>query len=338
MTTMHENHRSRRALLQAAVFSPLASLAALAPAAARAQGAWPSQQIRLVVPFPAGGNTDIVARILAKTMASDLGQAVVIDNKGGAGGNIGVDLVAKAAPDGYTLAYSTLSTYALNVGLYRRLPYDPVKDLAPVALTVEVPLVLVVPASSGIRTLPDLLRQLKSQPGKFNYGSAGNGTSSHIACHLFTRMTETEVQHVPYKGTAPAMTDLMAGTLAFGMDAPSVVVPLIQAGRLNAIAVAVPKRMKVLPDVPTFDEAGLKGFRAYSWNALWAPAGTPATLLDRLNAAVNAAMADRANARQIEEAGVVPFAPMSRAQVEAFMKKEYETWVPLVRAMKVTLD
>jgi tripartite-type tricarboxylate transporter receptor subunit TctC len=331
-------HPTRRHLLAASALGPWLPLSALAPASARAQGTWPAQQVRLVVPFPAGGNTDIVARILSRTLAADLGQPVVVDNRAGAGGNIGVDFVAKAPADGYTLAYSTLSTYALNVGLYRRLPYDPVKDLAPVALTVEVPLVLVVPASSGVRTLPELLRLLKSQPGKLSYGSAGNGTSSHIACHLFSRMTEVDVQHIPYKGTAPAMTDLMAGTLAFGMDAPSVVVPMIQSGRLNAIAVAVPRRMKVLPDVPTFDEAGLKGFRAYSWNAVWAPAGTPAPVLDRLNASVNKAMADRANLRQTEEAGVVPYPAMTRAEVEAFMRKEYETWVPLVRAMKVTLD
>ncbi len=153
-------------------------------------------------------------------------------------------------------------------------------------------------------------------------------------------MTETEVRHVAYKGTAPAMTDLMAGTSVLGMDAPSVVEPLIQAARLQAIAVALPRRMKVMPDVPTLDAAGLKGLRAYAWNgnALWAPAGTPAAVLDRLDAAVNAAMADRANARQIEDAGVVPFAPMNRAQVEAFMEKEYETRVPLVWPMKVTLD
>jgi tripartite-type tricarboxylate transporter receptor subunit TctC len=326
---------SRRALLQAAVLAPVTTLA---PQIARAAAPWPSQPIRLVVPFPAGGNTDMVARIVAKTMASDLGQAIVIDNRAGAGGNIGVDAVAKAPADGLTLAYSTLSTYALNVGLYKKLPFDPVKDLAPVALTVEVPLVLVVPASSHIKTLAELLKLLRDNPGKCNYGSAGNGTSSHIALHLFTRMANVDVQHVPYKGTTPAMTDLMAGTLTFGMDAPSVVAPLTQGGRLNAIAVAVPQRMKVLPNVPTFDEAGLKGYRAYSWNALWAPAGTPAAILDRLNASANKAMADPVIAKQIEDAGVVSYPRMNRAQVEAFMKKEYETWVPLVRSMKVTLD
>ena len=335
---MSSNHRvisrRRRKLGLAAVLS------ALAPLTVRAAGEsdYPNRPIRMVVPFPAGGNTDQFARLLGKTMGDELGQQVVIDNRAGAGGNIGVDSVAKSVPDGYSLAYSTLSTYALNVGLYNKLSYDPVKDLVPVALTVQVPLVLVVPSSSGIKTLPELLKLLKSKPGIYNYASAGNGTSSHIACHLFARLAGVNVQHVPYKGTAPALTDLVAGVVSFAMDAPSVVNPLVKAGRLNAIAVAVPERMKSLPDVPTFDEAGLKGFRAYSWNAIWAPAGTPALVLDKLNAASNKALTDPANARQIEEAGVVAFARMDRAQVEKFMKNEYDTWVPLVRSMGVKLD
>jgi len=327
---------SRRAVLKAA--GALAGWCALPGAGVRAAPGYPTQAVRLVVPFPVGGNTDIVARLLSKALAEDLGQPVVIENKAGAGGNIGVDAVAKAAPDGHTLAYSTLSTWALNVGLYSKLPFDPLKDLAPVALTVEVPLALVVPATSGIRTLAELIQQCKAQPGRYNYASAGNGTSSHIACHLFARMAGIDVQHVPYKGTAPAMTDLVAGTVSFGMDAPSVLNPLIKAGRLTALAVAVPRRMKSMPAVPTFDEAGLKGFRAYSWNGVWAPAGTPATVLDRLNAAFNKAMADPANVRQIEEADVIPYAAMNRSQVERFMRTEYETWVPLVRGMGVRLD
>ncbi|MDB5742426.1 MAG: tripartite tricarboxylate transporter substrate binding protein [Polaromonas sp.] len=322
----------RRALACTLVF------AALAPSAALADAAYPNRPVRLVVPFPAGGNTDQVARLLAQSLTEQMGQPFVIDNKAGAGGNIGVDNVVKSAPDGYSLAYSTLSTYALNVGLYSKLPFDPLKDLVPVALTVRVPLVLVVPASSGIKTLPELLQLLKSRPGQFNYASAGNGTSSHIACHVFARMAGVDVQHIAYKGTGPAMTDLLAGRVAFAMDAPSVVNPMIKAGRLNAIAVAVPQRMKSLPNVPTFDEAGMKNFRAYSWNAIWAPAGTPASVLDTLNAATNKAVADPVNAKRIEEAGVVAFSAMTRAEVEKFMRSEYDIWVPLVRTMGVTLD
>lgn len=333
MSTFSRPFSSRRLALAFALV-----LAALAPPAALADAAYPNRPVRLVVPFPAGGNTDQVARLLAQSLTEQMGQPFVIDNKAGAGGNIGVDNVVKSAPDGYSLAYSTLSTYALNVGLYTKLPFDPVKDLVPVALTVRVPLVLVVPASSGIKTLPELIQLLKSRPGQFNYASAGNGTSSHIACHVFTRMAGVDVQHVAYKGTGPAMTDLLAGRVAFAMDAPSVVNPMIKAGRLNAIAVAVPQRMKSLPNVPTFDEAGMKNFRAYSWNAIWAPAGTPAPVLDKLNAATNKAVADPVNAKWIEEAGVVAFPAMTRAEVEKFMRSEYDVWVPLVRTVGVTLD
>ena len=314
------------------------ALIAIAPLTALAQTSYPNKPVRLVVPFPAGGNTDQIARLIGQSLMEELGQPFVIDNKPGAGGSIGVDAVAKASADGYSLVYSTLSTYALNVGLYTNLPYDSLKDLVPVALTVQVPLVLVVPASSGIKTLPELIRLLKSEDGKANYASAGNGTSSHIACHLFTRLTGVQVQHIAYKGSGPAMTDLMAGRVAFAMDAPSVVNPMIKAGRLNAIAVAVPKRMRSLPNVPTFDEAGLKNFNAYSWNAIWAPVGTPPQILDKLNEATNKAVNSPANAKKIEESGVVAYPAMSRTQVEKFMRSEYDTWVPLVRTMGIKLD
>lgn len=313
--------------------------AALGLGGAMAQtGDFPRGPVKVIVPFPPGGNTDQIARLLSRSLAADLGQNVVIENRAGAGGNIGVDAVAKAPPDGYTLAYSTLSTYALNAGLYAKLPFDPVKDLAPIALTVQVPLVLVVPASSPAASLADLIRQLKAQPGQQSYASAGNGTSGHIACHLFTRLAGVDVQHVPYKGTGPAMTDVMAGRVAFTFDAPSVVAPLIKGGRLRGLAVAVPQRMPVLPEVPTFDESGLRGLRAYSWNAFWAPAATPSAVLDRLHRAAGAAMSDAANQKAIEESGVVAFARMSRAETEAFMRTEYDYWVPQVRAMGVRLE
>lgn len=315
------------------------ALAAITPLAAHADEAYPNRPVRLVVPYSTGGNTDLVVRVLAPSLAKQLGQTFVIDNKPGAGGNIGIDIVAKSTPDGYTLANGTLSTYALNVGMYNKLPYDPVKDLVPVALTVMVPLVLVVPSSTGIRTLPELVHLLKSQPGQHNYGSAGNGTSGHIASYLFARMEGVDVQHIPYKTASAEMVDLLGGRLTYMFDAPSVVDAMIKAGRLNAIAVAVPKRMKNLPAVPTFDEAGLKNFRAYSWNAVWAPAGTPASALDKLNGAINKAMADPVNAKRIEEElGNVVYPAMSRAEVETFMHSEYDTWVPIIRSIGIKLD
>lgn len=308
------------------------------PAWSQAEKAYPNRQVRLIVPFGPGGNTDLIARLFAKWLSDDLGQQVFVDNRVGAGGNIGVDTAAKSAPDGYTLVYSTLSTHALNAGLYKKLPFDPVNDLAPIALTVQVPLLLVVPASSGIRTLAELISQFKAQPGKHNFGSAGNGTSSHIACHLFARMANVDVQHIPYKGTGPALTELLTGRISFMMDALSVLDPLIKAGKITALGVAVPARMRGLPDVPSFDEAGLKGFRAYSWNAFWAPAGTPPEVLDRFNAAVNKQLGDPAIVKQIDNLGVVPYPPRNRAETIKFMASEYEYWVPVVRGMGVTVD
>jgi tripartite-type tricarboxylate transporter receptor subunit TctC len=305
---------------------------------AKSQTGFPSKTIKFIVPFPPGGNTDQIARLLTQSLSEQLGQACVVDNKAGAGGNIGVDIVAKSPADGYTLAYSTLSTYALNVGLYQKLPFDPVKDLEPVALTVQVPLILVVPSSSGIKTLTELIQLCKSQPTQHHYASAGNGTSSHIACHLFSKMAGIDVQHIPYKGTGPALTDLLAGRVDFAMDAPSVLNALIKSGRLVALAVALPKRMASLPDIPTFEEAGLKNYKAYSWNAVWAPSGTPAAILDKLNVVINKAIQDSSNARKIEDAGVVAFPPMNRFEVEKFMRSEYETWVPFVKGIGVKLD
>jgi tripartite-type tricarboxylate transporter receptor subunit TctC len=314
------------------------ALAAFAPLGAQADAAYPNRPVRLVVPYSTGGNTDLVVRVLAPSLGKQLGQTFVIDNKPGAGGNIGIDIVAKSAPDGYTLANGTLSTYALNVAMYNKLPYDPVKDLVPVALTVMVPLVLVVPSSSGVRTLAQLVQLLKSQPGQHNYASAGNGTSGHIASYLFARMAGVDVQHIPYKTASAEMADILAGRITYMFDAPSVVDAMIKAGRLTAIAVAVPERMKTLPTVPTFDEAGLKNFRAYSWNAVWAPTGTPAAVLDGLNAAINKAVADPVNANKIEEYGNVAYPAMSRAEVEKFMLSEYATWVPIIRSIGVKLD
>jgi tripartite-type tricarboxylate transporter receptor subunit TctC len=327
-----------RSLKRRNLLLALAAASVSLPAWGQAEKTYPNKPIRLIVPFGPGGNTDLVARLFTKWLSDDLGQQVFIDNRVGAGGNIGVDATAKSAPDGYTLVYSTLSTYALNVGLYKKLPFDPVKDLAPIALTVQVPLILVVPAQSGIRTLAELISQFKAQPGKHNFGSAGNGTSSHIACHLFTKMANVDVQHVPYKGTGPALTDLLAGRISFMMDALSVLDPMIKAGKISALGVAVPVRMRGLPDVPTFDEAGLKGFRAYSWNAFWAPAGTPPEILDRFNAAVNKQLGNPAIVRQIDDLGVVPYPPRNRAETINFMASEYEYWVPVVRAMGVTVD
>jgi tripartite-type tricarboxylate transporter receptor subunit TctC len=262
----------------------------------------------------------------------------VFDNRPGAGGNIGSDLVAKAPPDGYTLLVSTLSTYALNVGLYSKLPYDPQKDLAPVAMTVMVPLVIVTHPSLNVASLQELIKVLRESPGKYNYGSAGNGTSGHIACYLFADMIGAKVEHIPYKGTAPVLTDMLAGRLTYTFDAPSVLAPHIQSGGLKAHAIATPTRLALLPGVPTMAEAGLKGYEAYSWNAFWAPAGTPEPILDKLNAAVVKVLAEPAVREQMEKSGVPIMPPYSRAETTRFMKAESDKWVPIVRASGARVD
>jgi len=299
---------------------------------------WPAKPIKLVVPFPPGGNTDVIARMIAPKLQSALGQPVVVENRPGAGGNLGSDAVAKSPPDGYTLLASTLSTYALNVGLYSRLPYDPQKDLAPVALTVQVPLIVVVHPSLGVKDLAGLVRLLRDNPGKYDYGSAGNGTSGHIACYLFTQMIGAKVEHIPYKGTAPVLTDMLGGRLTFTMDAPSVLAQHIRTGALVPLAIALPQRLSLLPEIPTFAEAGLKGYDAYSWNAVWAPAGTPAPLQDKLNATINAIIAEPSMREQLDKAGSPPFLGYRRDAVQQFMQAEFEKWVPIVRASGARVD
>jgi tripartite-type tricarboxylate transporter receptor subunit TctC len=328
----------RRRFLQCFGTSLASALAGFAPRVSAQSRDWPNRPVRVVCPFPPGGNTDVVGRQIATRLSALFGQPFTFDNRPGAGGNIGSDIVAKATPDGYTLLVSTLSTYALNVGLYEKLPYDPQKDLTPIALTVMVPLVIVTHPSLNVGSLQELMRLLRENPGKFNYGSAGNGTSGHIASYLFADMIGAKVQHIPYKGTGPVMTDMLAGRLTYIFDAPSVLAPHIQAGTLRAHAVAMPARVPLLPDVPTMAEAGLKGYEAYSWNAFWAPAGTPEPILDKLHAAILGILADATFREQMEKSGVPIMPASSRADAARFMKAESDKWVPIVKASGARVD
>lgn len=328
----------RRRFLQLVPLPVAGVLASRAPFSRAQAQDWPNRPVRVVCPFPPGGNTDVVGRLITARLQAMLGQPFVFDNRPGAGGNIGSEIVAKAAPDGYTLLVSTLSTYALNVGLYRSLPFDPQKDLAPVAMTVMVPLVLVTHPSLNVANLQELMKLLRDNPGKYHYGSAGNGTSGHIACFLFADMIGAKVEHVPYKGTGPVMTDMLAGRLTYTFDAPSVLAPHIQAGTLKAMAIATPSRLALLPGVPTMAEAGLKGYEAYSWNAFWAPAGTPEPILDKLNAAVIRVLAEPAVREQLDKSGVPIMPAYSRAETARFMQAESDKWVPIVRASGARAD
>jgi tripartite-type tricarboxylate transporter receptor subunit TctC len=268
--------------------------------AAHAQ-VYPSQTIRLVVPWPPGGATDVIGRLMAQALTQRLGQAVIVENKAGAGGNIGTEQFVKAKPDGYTLVMATSSTNAANPHLYARLGFDPVKDFAPVVFVAEVPNILVVPAAAPWKTAQELIADAKANPGKLTYGSAGIGASQHLAGALFKNVAKIDVLHIPYKGSGPAAADLIAGHLSMMLDTGSL--PHINGGRLRALAVAAKTRIAALPNVPTFDEVGLKGMYASAWYGIMAPAGTPRAVVDRLNREANEALKSPELHKQLVEFG-----------------------------------
>ncbi|WP_372619806.1 Bug family tripartite tricarboxylate transporter substrate binding protein [Falsiroseomonas sp.] len=326
----------RRRMLLAAT-GLLAAPPAIPSAAAQAN--WPTRPVRLVVPFAAGGATDISSRIVAQKLSEVLGQPMVIENRPGAGGTVGVDTVAKAAPDGYTFAFSGLSTTALAMGLYRNMPYDPVKDLVPVAPTVLVPIGIAVRKELGVSTLQEFIAHLKANPGKLSYGSAGNGSSGHISCVGFLQQTGTQAVHVPYRGSGPVFNDLLAGVIDFTADAPGLIKPHVDSGALVALVMATPERSSLLPDVPTSAEAGLPGYRAYSWFGLFAPAGTPQGIVDRLAAATETVLTDPSVAQKLSgDLGLPPMTGYTPARFSVFLREEIEYWVPLVRASGARAD
>jgi tripartite-type tricarboxylate transporter receptor subunit TctC len=263
----------------------LAAVLMLVTALSSAQ-TYPTKPIRLVVPFPPGGATDILARDVAQKLTEAWGQSVIVDNRPGAGGNIGSELVAKSAPDGYTLEMGTVGTHAINASLYAKMPYDHVKDFTPVILVAGVPNVLVVTPSLPVNSVAELIAYAKANPGKLNFASSGNGTSIHLSGELFKVMAGVQMTHIPYKGSAPALQDLIAGQVQLMFDNLPPSLPQIKAGKLRALAVTSLARAPALPDVPTLAESGLPGFEASSWFGILAPAGTPAPIVAKLNAEV----------------------------------------------------
>ncbi|MEO8305601.1 MAG: tripartite tricarboxylate transporter substrate binding protein [Betaproteobacteria bacterium] len=268
-----------------AALAAVSGIAFAAPAIAQ-EPAYPTKPIRLVVPFPPGGATDIMARAVAQKLTEAWGQGVVVDNRPGAGGNIGSELVAKAAPDGYTLEMGTVGTHAINSSLYAKMPYDHVKDFAPVVLVAAVPNVLVVNPAVPVNSVQELIAYAKANPGKLNFASSGAGTSIHLSGELFKVMAGVQMTHVPYKGSAPALQDLLGGQVQLMFDNLPPSLPQIKAGKLRALAVTTPSRSPALPDVPTIAESGLPGFDASSWFGVLAPAGTPPAIIAKLNAEI----------------------------------------------------
>lgn len=312
---------------------PLAAACACLALPAMAAAEYPDRPIRLVVPYAVGGTTDIIARVVGNKLGERLGQSVVVENRPGAGGSIGSAYAAKQPADGYTLVMAVESSHAVNPNVYAKSAYDPVKDFAPISNLADVPNVLVVNPALPAPDLAAFLRLLKAEPDKYAFGSSGNGGLSHMNGELFLKTTGTRMLHVPYKGLGPALNDLVAGQVQVVFDNIPSSNPLIQAQRIRPLAVAAKQRLKVLPDVPTYAEAGLPAMNHPSWFGLAAPAGTPAAVLDKLNAAVREALADPATADAIEKQGAMP-SPMSRDEFGALIAQSYGHWKTVVEDIK----
>ena len=320
---------------------PLARIAALLVLAVATPLGWaqpyPSKAIKLIVPFPPAGSTDISARAVAGKLGERLGQPVVIENKPGAGGNIGSDVVAKASPDGYTLLVGTVGTHAINAGLYSKMPYDHVKDFAPVVLLSSTPNVLVVPASFPANSVGDIIRLAKAKPGELTFASSGSGTSIHLSGELFKSMAGLQLTHIPYKGSGPMQIDLISGQVNMAFDNLSAAMAQIKGGRLKALAVTGASRSPMLPELPTVAEAGLPGYEATSWNGVFAPAGTPKEVVDKLNREINAILRSPETVKYFADQGGEAGGGTPE-QLGAFVKSETTKWAKVVKESGAKVD
>ena len=302
-----------------------------------AQDTWPTQKITFVVPYPAGGPTDTMARLLSVPMASRLGTPVVVDNRSGASGNIGTGAVARAKPDGYTILLATSGNMSVNQSLFKNLNYDPIKDFAPIIQISTFPLVLEVKADSPIKTMSDYLALARAEPMRVTFGSAGNGTPMHLCPELIKKIAGVSLQHVPYKGTNPALTDLLGGQITSACDVIVGSIKYIQNGQFRAIAVTTKERVAVLPDVPTMDESGLKGFDYFAWHGIAAPAGTPTSILTRYNTLFNEIFNDPEFAKKWEASGS-PVVGGSAQKFSALIFSEAERLGALVEELGIQAD
>lgn len=323
------------AALAAAAFSTLVSLPATA------QGTWPTgKSITYIVPFAAGGTTDTLARLIGQQLGTALGTTVVVENKGGAAGSIGSEAAARSAPDGYTLLGGTVSSHAINVSLYPKLGYDPIKSFSPVTLIGTNPVVLVVAANSPYKTLKDVLAGAKGKQGGLSSASAGTGSSQHLAVELLAYKSGVKFTHIPYKGSGPAIQDVISGQVDMMFDTTVVAAPHIQSGKLRAIAVTSPQRLASMPDVPTVAESGvaeLKDFQVQSWQAIFVPAGTPTPVVTRLHDEIRKILAQPDMQTRLKGFGMEP-ADMTVAQIAAFQKAEVEKWAQVIKAANIKVD
>ena len=315
----------------------IAALAAASTTAVQAQDKWPSKPITYIVPFGAGGTTDVLARLITPKAAAALGTTFVIENKAGAGGSMGSDFTAKAAPDGYTIQGGTISSHAINGSLYSKLPYDPIKSFQPITMIGSMPNILVVRADSPYKTVQDVIAAAKSKPGTINYASSGNGTSQHLSGVFFEQLSGGKLVHVPYKSSAESLNALLSGQgadMIFENLAPAL--PFIKAGKLRALGVTSAKRSSVLPDVPAIGES-LRGFDISSWQAIFAPAGVPKPIVDRLATELIKSIQDPEIKAKLVAQGIEP-GGMTPAELGAFQKAEVEKWARVIKAGNIKVD
>jgi tripartite-type tricarboxylate transporter receptor subunit TctC len=318
--------------------SLIVCLAMLAAAvSAQAQPAYPDRPIRMVIPFAPGGAADVVGRIVAQGMAEDLGQPMVVENRGGSGGIIGSQAALQAPADGYTIVLHTLSSGVMNAGLYANMPFDLRRAFAPVGLVGTVPNIIVVNPRVQARTLQDLVALVRANPGRITYASSGPGTIVHLSGQMLANMIGAEMVHVPYRGSGPALADLMAGTVDVMVDTLPPYVALVREGRVRALAMATRTRSAALPDVPTAEEAGLPGYETYNWHAVFVATGTPAPIVARLERALRAAVAAPATRARLVERGVEPIGA-GAAELERFWDDQFGIWIPIIRASGATAN
>ena len=321
----------RRALAAAALMAMTAGSALAQPAP------WPAKALRMVVPFTPGGGTDAVARLISERVSTANHWTMVVENKPGAGGNIGLDTVAKAAPDGYTFGMGQTANLAINPALLPSMPFNPKTDLLPVALVAAQPVVLVVPADSPWKSIQDLIKAAKAEPGNIKQGLASTGTVGHLAGEMLSFKAGIKVLNIPYKGAAPAITDLLGKQTHYMFGTPQAVYPMLKGKRLRALAVSSTKRLTILPDVPTVAESGFPGFEAVDWKLIVAPKNTNAEIAKKLNAAVNKALQDPAVLKQLQDEGSTPMGG-SMQDAANYLQKEQNSWATLIRDAKIQLE